>query len=184
MLLLPLLGLALLTAACDEQILEADWTPFPDTVVLYSLARPELSRESAYNFALRSPVRLEVPGATGEWDVALDTRLGQLVLLPPGVLGVVSRARVLALPGQNFRQVEVAPADTMLYSATLAVPLALTTTYVIRTDSRPTQFGGSCVYFAKLQPLALDVAEGRIRFVFDASPVCNDRRLVPPDSIS
>jgi hypothetical protein len=184
MLLLPLLCLALLTAACDEEIFEAEWTPFPDTVVLYSLARPELSRESAFNFQLRSPVRVEVPGATGEWDVAVDTRLGQLVLLPPGALGVVSRARVLALPGQSFDQVEVAPADTMLYSAALAVPLSLTTTYVVRTDTRATQFGGSCVYFAKLQPLAIDVGEGRLRFVFDSSPVCNDRRLVPPDSIS
>jgi hypothetical protein len=37
------------------------------------------------------------------------------------------------------------------------------------------------VFFAKLEPLVLDVAGGTLEFVFDASPVCNDTRLVPPE---
>ena len=182
-LLLPILGLAVIAAACDESAFKIDWTPTPDTAVVYSLARPELARASAFNFYERTPVRIEVPGATGQWDMALDTRQGQLVLLPPGALGVVSRARLAALPGQNFAQVKEAPADTLLYSSSLALPVQLNTTYVVRTDTRATNFGGACQYYAKMQPLAADVPGGTLRFLFDVSPVCNDRRLVPPDSI-
>jgi hypothetical protein len=183
LLALPVLGLALVSAACDDDIFELDWTSDPDTVTLYSLANPRLERASAFNFNARIAVRMEVPGATGQWDVALDTRPGQLVLLPPGALGVPSRARVAALPGQTFGQVQEAPVDTLLYSAAAAVPLNLNTTYVIRTDTRTTTFGGQCVYFGKLQPLVIDVPADSMRFVFDVSPVCNDRRLVPPDSL-
>jgi hypothetical protein len=180
---LPILGLALVSAACDDDFFELDWTAFPDTMVLYSLANQQLERASAFNFNGRVAVRMEVPGATGQWDVALDTRANQLVLLPPGALGVTSRARIAALPGQNFGQVKEAPADTLLYSADIAVPVSTNTTYVVRTDTRATQFGGQCVYYGKMQPLVADVPGGTMRFVFDVSPVCNDRRLVPPDSL-
>jgi hypothetical protein len=182
--LLPLLAVALLTAACEEDAFDLDWTPIPDTVVLYSLARPELARASAFNLNERSPVRIEVPGATGQWDLALDTRGGQLVLLPPGALGVTSRARISVISGKKFADVKEAPADTLLYAATTAVPVQLNTTYVVRTDVRTTQFGGQCTYYGKLEPLAIDVPGGSLEFVFDVSPLCNDRRLVPPDSIS
>jgi hypothetical protein len=178
-----MLGLALATAACGDDPFEVDWTPVPDTVVLYSLARPELDRPSAFNIYDRTSVQIEVPGVTGQWDLAVDTRGGQLVLLPPGALGVTSRARISAVPGQKFDQVKEAPADTMLYSAALPLPAQLNTTYVVRTDTRTTAFGGQCVYFGKLEPLALDVPGGTLEFVFDVSPICNDRRLVPPDSI-
>jgi hypothetical protein len=182
LMLLPMVAASLL-AACDEDVFEVDWTPIPDTVVLHSLARPELERASAFNLYERAPVRIEVPGATGQWDLALDTRAGQLVLLPPGALGVTSRARISAIPGQTFAQVKEAPADTLLYSSSTALPVQLNTTYVVRTDLRSTAFGGQCTYYGKLQPLRIDVPGGALEFVFDVSPVCNDRRLVPPDSI-
>ena len=182
-LLLPMFGLTLAALACGEDPFRIEWTAFTDTAVVYSLARGELDRPSAFNFHDRSPVRLEVPNATGQWDLAVDTRGGQLVLLPPGALGVASRARITALPGQNFQQVTEAPADTLLYSASSALPVSLNTTYVIRTDTRATTFGGSCQYFGKMQPLAADVPGGTLRFIYDVSPVCNDRRLVPPDSL-
>lgn len=179
---LPLLGVALVSAGCEEPLTDFEWTAFPDTVVLYSLARPELDRQSAFNFNVRTAVRLEAPGATGQWDVALDTRGNQLVLLPPGALGIESRARVVALTGQKFDQVLEAPADTILYSANLPVPVQLGSTYVVRTDFRSTAFGSQCIYFAKLEPLKIDVAAGTMEFVYDVSPVCNDRRLVPPNT--
>ena len=183
LLLLPLLALTVIATACDDNAFEVDWTPFPDTTVLYSLARPELNRPSAFNMEQRSTIRIEVPGATGQWDFAVDTRANQIVLLPPGALGVTSRARITALPGQKFAQVKEAPQDTALYSATLPLPAQLNTTYVVRTDLRSTQFGGQCTYYGKLEPLGIDVAGGSLEFVFDVSPVCNDRRLVPPDSL-
>ncbi len=182
---LPLLALlALATGGCGEAVTDFRWVALPDTVELFSLARPELDRQSAFNFTLRQAVRIEVPGATGQWDVALDTRANQLVLLPPGALGVESRARVMALTGRTFGQVEEAPSDTLLYSALQPVPIQLGSTYVVRTDLRATPFGGRCTYYAKLEPLTIDVAAGKLRFVYDVSPVCNDRRLVPPDTVS
>ena len=173
--------LALLTSACGDDPFQIRWSAAPDTVLLYSLARPELNLHSAFNFSLRSTVRIEAPSATGEWDVALDTRGGQLVLLPPGALGIDSRARVAELPGRTFDEVEEAPSDTLLYAAVQPVPTQLGSVYAIRTRALAGAFGSRCVYFAKLAPLEIDVTEGRLRFVFVASPVCNDRRLVPPE---
>jgi hypothetical protein len=49
----------------------------------------------------------------------------------------------------------------------------------VRTDVRPSS---PCSRYAKLQPVALDVATGRLEFIFDLNPLCNDRRLVPPDT--
>ena len=82
----------------------------------------------------------------------------------------------------TFDEILEAPEDTLLYSETQPVPLDLTSAYVVRTDLRSSPFGGTCVYYAKLQPLTIDVAEGSLEFVFDANPYCNDRRVVPPES--
>ncbi|NIT86093.1 MAG: hypothetical protein GWN82_04050, partial [Gemmatimonadetes bacterium] len=49
-----------------------------DTVLLYSLARPELNLVSAYNFLQGAPIQVEEPNATGVWDVAVDTRGGAI----------------------------------------------------------------------------------------------------------
>lgn len=178
---LAALAMAAGTAACGDDPFAIDWVAAPDTVTLYSLARPELELPSAFNFSQRSTVRIEVPGASGRWDLAVGTRGDELVFLPPGALGVESRARIAILPGQTYEEVVEAPSDTLLYSATEPVPARVGTAYVVRTDARAV-FGGTCVYFGKLEPLAIDVAAGSLEFMFDASPVCNDRRVVPPDS--
>ena len=180
---LPLLILTLTVWGCGEDLLgPGTWIAAPDTVVLYSLARPELSLLSAFNLHQRATVHVETVGATTQWDIALDTRLGQLVLIPPGALGIVSRARVAVLPGMSFDEAVEAPLDTLLYTAVQPVQVQLNSVYVVRTDTRPTDFGGSCVYYAKLEPLAIDVTASSVEFVFDGSPVCNDRRLVPPEA--
>ena len=124
---------------------------------------------------------IERPGAATLWDIALDTRGGELVLVPPGAVGIVSRARIAEIPGQAFADVEEAPADTMLYTADTPLPARLGSVYIVRTGSRSQTIGGGCSYYAKLEPLTINVAIGLLEFVFDASPVCNDRRVVPPD---
>jgi hypothetical protein len=167
-----------LLAACDEEIFDPRWSAAPDTVVLFSLARPELDLESAFQFFGRTTVRLERPGSATLWDVALDTRAGQLVLLTPAALGIDSRVRIAALPGQSFDLVEEAPADTLLYTAINPVPVQLNATYVVRT--RIDEQG--CSKYAKMAPLAIDVPAGRLQFMYDTNPLCNDRRLVPPDT--
>jgi hypothetical protein len=173
---------ALASAACDDELLDPSWVAAADTAVLYSLARPELQLESAFNLIERRTVAIEQPAAATQWDIALDTRAAQLVLLTPNALGITSRARIAALPGQSFDLVVEAPADTLLYTATNPVPLQLTATYVVRTDSRSTSIGGGCSYYAKLQPLTIDVPTGRLQFKYETNPFCNDRRLVPPDT--
>ena len=179
--IVPLLILILAASGCGGNDSLLTWTAFPDTAVLYSLSRPELTLLSAFNFRERSAVRIETVGAGLSWDVALDTRGGQLVLLAPGALGVKSRARVARLPGMTFDEIVEAPQDTLLYSETQPVPLDLNSAYVVRTGLRGSPFGGSCVFYAKLQPLTIDVADGSLEFVFDANPLCNDRRVVPPE---
>ena len=185
--LLPALVLALVSSACDGDPFEFIWFADPDTVVLYSLARPELNRLSAFNFNQRSRVHIEATGATGSGTWRWTREAGQLVLLTPDALGITSLARIAVLHGMTFDQVEEAPADTLVYSVVQPVPVQLGSVYVVRTDARSVSLGGlslggRCSYYAKLEPLALDVPEGMMEFVFDASPVCNDRRLIPRDT--
>ena len=92
-----LVALSVGLVACGSDPFAFPWQLSPDTVLLYSLARPELNLEAAYNFNNRRKVRVETATATGTWDVAVDTRGVQIVLLPPGALGVSSKASVAAL---------------------------------------------------------------------------------------
>lgn len=181
---LPAAVAALLVAllgGCDGDPFGLNWVANPDTALLYSLARPEINLPTAIGFTNRRLVRITSPTATGSWDVAVDTEGGELVFLPPGALNINSRARVLAMPGLTLDEVEEAPRDTTIYSATESVPVELGTTYVVRTGESTGTFGRRCVYFAKLEPLEVDAAVGTVRFVFDANPLCNDRALIPPD---
>jgi hypothetical protein len=171
--------LALSVSACDDPF-QIRWESQPDTALIYSLARPEPNLHSAFNFYFRSTLAIESPGSTGQWDVALDTENGRLVLLPPRALGINSRARIAALPGIAFGDVTDAPADTAAYVSNRAVPVALGTTYVVQTSEQTGTFGERCVFFAKLEPLIVDEVAGTLTFQYDASPVCNDPRLVPP----
>jgi hypothetical protein len=167
-------------AACGDDPFAVRWAAQPDTVLLFSLARPELNLLSAFDFRNRARLRVEQPGATGRWDAALDTRDGQLVFLPPRVLGVESRAGIVPIDSLTFDEVVAAPADTAVYRTDVAVPIALGVTYVVRTHQTTAGFFGTlCVYYAKLEPLEVDVAAGTLRFVFDGARVCNDRGLVP-----
>jgi len=171
---------ALGTAACGDPF-EPQWTAFPDTARIYSLALPNTTLPSAFNFNFRTPVFVEAPGSTGQWDVAVDTQGGGLVFLPPATLGINSRARIAALPGLAFDDVREAPADTAAYVSDRALPVALNTIYVVQTSQSFGAFGQRCFFFAKLEPLVIDVESGTLTFLFDSNPVCNDPRLVPPD---
>ena len=59
--------------------------------------------------------------------------------------------------------------------------MALGTTYVIRTGQSVGAFGTRCVYYARMEPIALDVPGGTMTFREVTNPVCNDRDLVPPN---
>jgi len=177
------LACALLTglAACGDDPFAFQWDDVPDTVVLYSLARPELNLVSGFNFREARPIRVEAATATGSWDVAVDTRGGELVLLPPGALGIVSRARVAPLGDVPFEDVVEAPEDTLAYVADTPVPLTVGTVYVVKTNQSLGSFSSRCVYHAKVEPVDVDVVQGTLTFRYVTNPVCNSRDLVPPD---
>ncbi|MDZ7779367.1 MAG: hypothetical protein U5R14_05420 [Gemmatimonadota bacterium] len=168
-------------AACGGDPFSFNWSDEPDTVVLHSLARPEMNLLSGYNFFEGSRVPIESPNATGAWDVALDTRGDEMVFLPPGALGVSSRARIAVLEGLGLDDVVEAPNDSTEFVSDVPVTIRLGTTYVVKTGQRRGSFGRNCVYYAKLEPIALDVADGRLTFHEVTNPVCNNRSLIPPD---
>lgn len=168
------------TLGCGDDPFAIRWTESPDTVLLYSLVRPEQNLFSGFSFINRVPVRIEAPSATGTWDVVVDTRGGEIVLLPPGALGVDSKARITSMQGMTFEEVIEAPEDTLLYTAD-QMPMTLGTVYVVKTSQYQGSFGTRCSNYAKLEPLIIDPVGGTLTFVYDASPVCNDRRLIPPD---
>lgn len=172
-------ALALTLVACDDDPFRIDWEVAPDTILLYSLARPELGLPSAYNFNRRQFIEIEAPGATGSWDLALDTQDDELVFLVPGAMGLTSRARIATLDGIAFEDLREAPADSSAYVSDVPVPVELGPIYVVQTGET-TSRGIRCVYYAKLEALESDVELGTLRFVYDSNPVCNSRDLVPP----
>ncbi|MDX1647435.1 MAG: hypothetical protein R3304_09850 [Longimicrobiales bacterium] len=169
------------TVACGDDPFAFNWNDAPDTVLLYSLARPELNLVSAYNFLQGTPLQVEEAGATGNWDVAVDTRDGEIVFLPPGALNVSGAAQIAVLEGLSLDDVTRAPGDTLLYVDDQAVPVRPGNIYVIRTNRSRGSFGRSCVYYAKAEAIDIDPTGGTLTFREVTNPVCNDRDLVPPD---
>ena len=170
-------------SGCGENIFEQKWTVARvDTVLIYSLARPELNLPAGFDFVNRLTVEIQAPGATGTWDLLLDTQDGQLVFLPPGALGITSGTMVLALPGMTFDDVIKAPKDTTLYSVDLPLLVETNTVYVLRTHQGFDRFGLPCRFYGKLQPLEVELAPGTVQFVYDVSRLCDDRALIPPDA--
>lgn len=171
-------------AACDDDLGPLNWDSLPDTVAIYSLARPELlGLPSALNVASVNArvevVRVELPGATGLWDVALSEEGGGFVLLPAGaVQGVTVRPGIAVVEGEAFEDVLRAPGDTAAYTRSAPVPVRTDVVYVIRSGQRPTS---ACVYYAKARAVALDASAGRLEIEVVRNPYCRDRYLVPPD---
>jgi hypothetical protein len=102
------------------------------------------------------------------------------VLLPPGALGVTSEARIATIEGMALEDVTEAPADTAVYVGDQPVAVAPGTVYVVKTNRVPGSFGSRCVYYAKVEAVAIDVAAGTLEFRYVTNPVCNSRDLVPP----
>ena len=168
--------------ACGENIFDIKWTTANvRTVLLYSLARPEINLPTAFDFVERRAFEIHAPGVTGSWDLAVDTRDGQLVFLPPGALGLTSEVMVLAMPGMEFDDVLRAPRDSTMYTKDEPLLVDTGTVYVLRTHQGRSQFGVACVFYGKLQPVTVDQARGTVVFEYDVNTLCDDRALVPED---
>ena len=172
----------LLTAtACDDDPFAFRWTDNPDTVLLYSMARPELGLVSAYSFFEGLELEVEVPGAAGQWDIAIDTRGGEIVMLPPPVLGIFSEAEIATFENTKLEDVTEAPSDSLRYVSDQPVPIEFGNVYVVKTNRSPGSFGRSCRYHAKLEAVDIDPIGGTLTFRHVTNPVCNDRDLIPPN---
>jgi len=177
-----LVALSVGLAACGDDPFRLNWSDAPDTVQIYSLSRPELNLQSGFSFVPPPAATvIERPGATGGWDVALDTQGGELVLMPPGALGITSRAALSIVGAVNFDDVRQAPEDTLLYDANRPASLSPGVVYVVRSNRAVGSYGSSCVYYAKMEPVTIDVGTGTLKFRYVASPVCNSRDLVAPN---
>lgn len=168
----------LILGGCGDDPFQREWAANPETVTIFSLARPELELPSAFSFGNRRTLQIQNPAATGAWDLVLDTRNGELVFRLPGAFGIASQARIAPLPGLDFDDLLEAPSDTTVFVAD-EVLVEPNTVYVVRTTQRP---GLRCVFFAKFETTAVDLEAESVEFLFDGSPFCNDRDLVPPDS--
>ena len=175
-LLLPVLG------ACNEEPEDpfANWEAIEDTVTLYTADRAEYQGlPAAYDILTRTARRIEDPTASGAWDVAL-TGGGDspLVLTPLGAFfDLENRAGVHVEREEAFDPLDRAPAAEDAYTADASVTLEDDVVYIIRSR----QTSGSCVRFAKMDPLALDQAAGTFTFRIISNPRCNDTDLVPPE---
>ena len=169
-----------LTACGGTDPFDIGWTQSPDTVILFSLARPELNLPSAFDFHLGVSHVLEAPASTGQWDLVLDTQDGAMVFLLPQVLGIPSEARIIELPGLTFDEVAEAPSDSTAYTIDDVVSVELGSVYVVRTHTGSDQFGFNCVFYAKMEALAVDLERGTLLFVYDANPLCGGTDLIAP----
>lgn len=180
-LLLPA-ALLVLTSACDDDPFLVRWEISPEEAVLYALDRGVVNEPSAFDLLTESIVIVEDPRIDGDWDFAVDRLGGQMVLLPPSVLGVTeSGVGIAPMPGMAFAEVTRAPSDSLLYVDDEPVPIDLGTVYVVRTHEQRGSFSRTCVYYGKVQALEIDAAAGVVRFLHDTSPDCNNRSLIPPD---
>lgn len=178
----PLLGLLILvstlpTTACET--FEPTMFPVGDTIVLYSLARPEfIGRRSGFDFITPQAVVLEEPKGQrlAEFDVAFSELEGKFVLLPAGLFETFDIDPAIAVDSTGVTFEELTRAPSKGYVTDEAVPLRTGRIYIVRTR----QDRGSCSRFAKVEVLDLD-PEGILEFRFLRNNLCNDRTLTDVD---
>lgn len=166
--------------ACGSNPFLITWTPYTDTVSLYSVADTIPNLYDGFDFVNSARAIIERSGALGTWDVAVgtDSTGTGLVWMPPGAFGINSVAGVAALSGQTFTEAAKAPSDTAKYIHT-AVPITVGLVYVVRTRKVTDAYGNTCSHYAKMEPLDVDATQGIVRFIFDVNPNCGDLRLKP-----
>jgi hypothetical protein len=167
-----------LTACKSTNPFLTNWTPNTDTVALYSTADSSHNLYDGFDFVDVTRAIIEGSHAMGTWDVAVGTDSTGLVWLPPGALGVSSAAGIAMTSGQAYDQVTSAPTDSSKYVRT-PVPIVVGVTYVIRTRKVTDAYGSTCSHYGKVEPVDVDLALGRVLFIFDSNPNCGDFRLKP-----
>lgn len=169
-------------AACDDGFGPQPWNDTPDTTEVYSLARAEhIGLPGAYNFVWspvpgRIIVEQQRSGSPAVFDIGFTETAAGFMAMPAGLFdGFDIRPGLQAQPQETFESLEEAPREDYITEA--LVPLQTGTVYAVRTRTAP----NGCTFYGKFQVLELDEARGVVRLQATASPVCNNRSLVPPD---
>lgn len=185
-----LFAIALLAAAlsaCDDPTrFQLDATVATDTFTLAAPSANRLELPSALDLTLlgdgigggRFPER--AADAAQGFDLLLRVRDGQLVFLPPTVIGIKTEAGI-SQPRDNltFASVTKLP-DNVRFLTDEAVPVRGNAVYFVRTRRFPLG-GGACQQFAKLAPLAVNVAAGTVELQATVSQNCSDTRFTTED---
>lgn len=184
LLALPLLAPAALSlAACDDTTGIGEAVIVHDTVTIGAPSVVADSVPTALDVASLDQISIlggrfpERPSDANDWDVTLRLQNGTFSLLPRGAVGVESNRAGITDPiaGTTFEDLDEAPASSRFKTGT-GVPVALGSVYVVR--SRVFACGGfSGFQFAKIQPVAVDVAAGTVRLAVATSFRCQDNRL-------
>lgn len=154
------------------------WTPYVDTVGLYSTSDTTRNLYDGFDFVNVSRTVIERSTALGTWDLAVGRDSSGLVWMPPGAFGISSAAAIVMESGQTYDQLTSAPKDSTLFQRT-AVPIVVGVPYIYRTRKVTDAYGSTCSHYGKLEPVAVDLALGKVSFIFDSNPNCGDLRVVP-----
>lgn len=178
--------LMVVAAACDDSTFRIDPLLVTDTVEIATPAPGNAGLPSALDVTsvgagIRGGRFPERASDATEWDFALRERAGELVFVPAAALGLQTRPSITrAIANRTFDSLIEAPGRTS-FLADSAVVLGVGNVYAARSRLVVTEFGGSCEQYAKLQPLAVDPALGRVRLQITTNERCGDPRLALED---
>jgi len=178
--------LILALVACDDPAFRIDPILVSDTVEVFAPTAQNAGRPTALDitsmqFFIQGARFPERASDAEQWDFAVRLRNGELTLVPASVVGLNSRAALAGpLAAQTFEGLREAPPATAFRMDSTVV---MRTGQVYGARSRVTggAFGGACTQYAKLQPLEVDVAAGRLLLRITTNERCGDLRLVEED---
>jgi hypothetical protein len=177
--------LALALTACDDPNAGLFDPIIGEDTVDLAVPLAAASVPTALDIAFaNSPIRGRFPELVADaeqWDFAIRREGGELRLVPAGIFGFrnpiggISRAAVSLPLGVPLADVDRASGNQL--DTILPVALQQGAVYVLRSRRTSAAFGG-CENYAKIQPLAVDVAAGLVKLRVVGNARCNDPRLV------
>lgn len=177
--------LALAVTACDDTTFRIDPMLVHDTVEVFvptaaNAGQPTALDITSANQFIRGPRFPERAADAEQWDFTPRLRDGEIALLPASLLGFTGSRAALSPPlaGQTFDAVREAAGNVL--RADSARVMRVGQVHVARSRDLGGSFG-SCQQFAKLQPLVVDPAAGRLVLQITTNERCGDFRLVMED---
>jgi len=175
---LPRCGLALLLAAAlsacgDANILPPATEPaYVDTLALWAVTGTPIVRPSAFDLLTNQVVRTDQTASFDfVFDIVGDT---MAVLIPRGGVGLTPDGGLQPV-GLQWDTLVVAPSDG--YDSRRPVRLDLGAVVVARSRAKLCNFGISAGFYAKIQPLVIDLPNRQLVFRILLDQNCGYRGL-------